>query len=174
MERATAEMNSAPDRVCAIMAPVLIEHSLQRAFEAHFEDRSILHTPTGTQELFFAQGAPLGTFKNRILMGWAMGFYDEAVAKDLELIRDIRNQFAHSLLALDFTNEHIVKTCSQIRDYEFAFPEREEVAPSRVVYEKACWHIALDLNRLAFTKMQSIMQKLEDIARENGIEIPTL
>ena len=167
-------MNSASDRTCAIMAAVLVEQALQQAFETHLEESSILDTSTGKQELFFAQGAPLGTFKNRILMGWAMGFYDEATAKDLELIRDIRNQFAHSLLALDFANEHIIKTCSQIRDYEFEFPDRDDVAPARLVYEKACWHITMDLSRLALAKLRVRVEQLHNILREHGVEVPAL
>jgi DNA-binding MltR family transcriptional regulator len=58
--------------------------------------KSVLHhNPTGTDELFDTDRA-LGTFSAKINLGYRLGLLDDEMKKALNIIRRIRNQFAHA------------------------------------------------------------------------------
>ena len=45
-------------------------------------------------------GEALGTLNSKINLGYVLGLYKEDVKKNLEIIRDIRNAFAHAKMLL--------------------------------------------------------------------------
>jgi len=109
---AISELIHGSDRVAAIMCSALVEHELISAISAAIDDAS------ETSVLFHSgEASPFGTFKQRIAAGRALGIFGPGVVADLDTIRDIRNQFAHALIKLDFENEHIVRSCSELGDY---------------------------------------------------------
>lgn len=128
------EILKGSDRVAAIMGAALVENALRRAIKAS------LHDPGDESALFYDQGAPFGTFHARIVAGKGLGLYGEEIAADLDRIRDIRNQFAHALLSLDFSNPHIVAACEKIGDYRER-PTSAEKSEARHRYQEACWQI---------------------------------
>jgi hypothetical protein len=137
------ELFQSSDRVAAIMCAALVEHELMNAISARLED-------AGDVSALFHSGeaSPFGTFKQRIVAGKALGIYRAETAADLDLIRDIRNQFAHALLRIDFENEHISATCTDLRHYlRWEQVEGREVKPMRVKYEDVCMSISFGLMR---------------------------
>lgn len=140
---AMEELFHSSDRVAAIMCSALVEHELMTAISAR------LHDPGDVSALFHSgEASPFGTFKQRIVAGKALGIYRAETAADLDLIRDIRNQFAHALLRIDFENEHIAATCSELREYLTWEPvEGREPKPVREKFENVCISIAYGLMR---------------------------
>jgi DNA-binding MltR family transcriptional regulator len=55
----------------------------------------------GPKDLFGPM-KPLSSFSAKIRMGFALRLYGERTFHDLELLRELRNLFAHGKLAIDF------------------------------------------------------------------------
>lgn len=60
-----------------------------------------------TNQLLEGFNAPLGTFSSRIKAAYAIGLVNEAQFQDLERLRKIRNEFAHSWKPVDLTKPKI-------------------------------------------------------------------
>jgi mannitol operon repressor len=58
--------------------------------------------------------APLGTFSARALSAYCLGLISEDEFKDIEVIRTIRNDFAHNLLEISFDNQSIKDRCNNL------------------------------------------------------------
>lgn len=58
--------------------------------------------------------APLGSFSARTLIAYCLGLISEDEFKDIEIIRDIRNKFAHNLLEISFDNQSIQDKCKNL------------------------------------------------------------
>jgi DNA-binding MltR family transcriptional regulator len=81
------------------------------------------------KELFNYSG-PLGTFSSRIKIGYAFGLYAEHVYDGMNIVRDIRNTFAHTRHGLSFDNDALVNEVKKLtetiwKDHEF---KRENAA----------------------------------------------
>ncbi len=87
------EINIQSDRGAAIIASSLVEDSLKTYLKSH-----LLITKNGkgqdTDSLFHFDGG-LGTFGTATCLSYAMRLISEEIFLDLNLIRKIRNEFAH-------------------------------------------------------------------------------
>lgn len=68
---------------------------------------------------------PLSTFSAKIKMGYSLGLYNKLMRDELDLIRYIRNAFAHSWRKLDFESTAVVEGCACLRipDLPMRLPE---------------------------------------------------
>ena len=87
------ELLNGSDRAVAIVGGALVEELLTRALKYFLRPDA-----TSMEELFSFSG-PLGTFSAKIRMGYHLGCYGEEVRRDLDILRRIRNDFAHELQA---------------------------------------------------------------------------
>lgn len=111
-----------PARVLAILAGVILDERLLQAIKAHWYDMEYKKGCSIFQDLF-RDGAPLGNFKTRINIGYAIGLYGEDVYSDLCIINKIRNKFAHSRKVKDFDTDSInsqIKNLKTPELYPFA------------------------------------------------------
>ncbi|WP_140420508.1 hypothetical protein [Novosphingobium sp. B 225] len=126
-------MHMGGDRVSALIGAALVEDALVESIKAFL----VYDEPKAA--LFYDQGAPFGTFSNRIVAARAMGLLTEREQQDLDLIRDLRNQFAHALQPIGFGDEGIQMVCDKLADYEYPdMPKGREVSSHRLKYEMAC------------------------------------
>lgn len=58
--------------------------------------------------------APLGSFSARTLSAYCLGLISEDEFTDIEIIRDIRNKFAHRLLDATFNDQSIKDKCNNL------------------------------------------------------------
>ncbi len=87
---ATKEIEASTDRGAAIIAGAFVDDHLRTALRRRLrQDEQILN------EMFNGYG-PLSTFSTKIKLAYLIGMISEATASDLDYIRKIRNQFAHS------------------------------------------------------------------------------
>lgn len=82
---------------CAILGSALLEHELEHDLRRLFKNND-----DETWRRLTTEDGPLGTFSAKIVAGRAFGLYDETVFKNLNLVRGIRNAFAHSKRMLTF------------------------------------------------------------------------
>lgn len=123
------------DRGCAVVVGSFVEAGVHLACAARMVDDADL-----LDRAFHATGAPLGTFAAKIRMGASLGMYGPKTAEKLNLIKDIRNAFAHALRPLDFRNPTIVQACNVLDSTQLPAPMSGH-APARVRYTAFCWWI---------------------------------
>ena len=89
------------DRGCALFAASYLEESLGKLLE-----RRLLMSDK-VQDDLFGQNAPLGSFSSKIKMAYYMGLISSKSRRDLNIIRQIRNEFAHNSSAISFETNKI-------------------------------------------------------------------
>jgi DNA-binding MltR family transcriptional regulator len=97
-----AFLNGEP-MVTAILAQSLLEHQLEILLRLRFKRKD-----DSTWGRVTSEHGPLQTFSAKIIAGYAFGLYDEATMRNLNIIREIRNAFAHAKHTFDFTEAVIV------------------------------------------------------------------
>lgn len=105
-ERLSAES----DRACAVLGAALADAKLEDVFK-----RRLQCSPKELKELLEGVG-PLSTFSSRIRLARALAWIDETTQIDLDTVRSIRNDFAHSLdHDLSFSDQSVSDRCFNLR-----------------------------------------------------------
>jgi DNA-binding MltR family transcriptional regulator len=91
------------DRAVALTVTALLEQFLEAAISTHLE----INEDEVRQLFDDDRDGPLSTFSRKIAMGYALGVYDSSMKSVLNLIRQIRNAFAHAKVHLDFDTPEI-------------------------------------------------------------------
>ena len=84
------------------MGSALLEHALKDAITVHLSDDNATRS-RATKELFeYYDRSPLAYFgAARIMAAYALGIIDQTTRKNLDIVRDIRNNLAHSIVAIE-------------------------------------------------------------------------
>ena len=134
------ELNTSSDRAVAILGGSLVEVSLTSAILAHLHRNKKI-----TDELFNTTGA-LGAFATKIHLGLLVGMYGEGGHKELSIIKDIRNRFAHSLTVKDFKTQQIKDWTKNLKfgeryatDGDAPIPKKEDLGPASPIGERDWW-----------------------------------
>lgn len=98
------------DRGAAILAGSFLEHYLGLFLRSKILDEKI------ADKLFDAMG-PLASFSQRIAIAYAFGFIDKQQHADLDLIRKIRNHFAHNPLNGTFSDNEVKTKVTALTTY---------------------------------------------------------
>lgn len=96
------------DRAIAILGGTFLEMILEHVLFAFLpeEDKEV--------EKLMEYNQPLGNFSNKITMLYCLGLIDKMIKDDLNLIRKVRNEFAHNLYA-SFDNPKIRSLCHELK-----------------------------------------------------------
>jgi DNA-binding MltR family transcriptional regulator len=108
------------DRAAAIVAGAMLDDALKALIEAILvkpikKEHSILH----------GDCAPLGSFSARINAAQQLGLISNYLARDLHVVRKIRNEFAHHPLELTFESPKIrdlIAVLEKTSDYNKRHP----------------------------------------------------
>jgi hypothetical protein len=113
------EVYGGNDRARAVMLSAILEAALEIFIRN--KTRPTLNSDD-TSRLFDYSGL-LGDFGGKILAGYAFNFYGPQTRHDLDLIRILRNEFAHSRVSFDFTTAEVAAVCAQLKapDWPGAF-----------------------------------------------------
>jgi hypothetical protein len=96
------------DRGAVLIAATLIDDLLGQAILAFLVD----HKETG--RLLDGFNAPLGTFASRILAAFALGLLSEEEYRECEIIRKVRNLFAHNIHT-SFEDQKVKDLCAKVK-----------------------------------------------------------
>jgi hypothetical protein len=102
----SAEKN---DRGAAILLATNVENALQGAIT------QIIEIEKGQHNKLFGLNAPLGSFANMITMAHAMRVFGNETRSNLDVIRRVRNAFAHAKLPIDFETPQIARACEFLK-----------------------------------------------------------
>ena len=85
------------DRGLALAGAAMLDDAIEVLLKAHFLDKpKVVKSIIGPDR-------PIGTFSSRIKVAYILGLLEESEFLDLELIRKIRNDCAHSRSDVDFS-----------------------------------------------------------------------
>jgi len=102
-------MNSMTDQAVALVNTVALERTLEQTIL----NRMVPLSKAETTELFVGM-APLSSLSAKIKIAYAMGIIGEKGKKDMDLVKDIRNQFAHSFHELSFETPEVSSACFKL------------------------------------------------------------
>lgn len=138
------EFQNESDRACALLGAAFLDEQLRAILEAFcVDDRRAMI------KLFEGGTAPLGTFSSRISAAYALGFLARTERRDLDLVRGIRNKFAHQLHGLTFESEEIKSQCMKMRYDDFLLKQVGPVGP-RTRY---VWCVARNANAIGVRRL---------------------
>ena len=103
-----ADFNKETERGTALAAAAMLDELLGRIID------SFLIPNKGSKALLDGFNAPLGTFSARIASAFALGLLSEVEYRECELIRKVRNEFAHQI-NVSCKTERIVSLCAQLQ-----------------------------------------------------------
>ncbi len=96
------EFREESDRASVILASAMIEKSLEMMIKA-----KLILSLSKKDELFDTPYAPLRNFKAMIELAYRIGLISSNLYRDLNIIRGIRNDFAHDIEGCSFENRSV-------------------------------------------------------------------
>ena len=110
-----SELYGSNDRASIIMMGTIIESGLDR----FVRNRTRPTLNADDRRLLFDYSGPLGTFSSKILLAYAFNFIGPETRHDLDLIRILRNGFAHCKKAFGFTTPEVAAVCAELKSPEW-------------------------------------------------------
>jgi len=95
------DLNKDSDRAVAIIAGSMIEARLETSILCRTRREPII------EDRLFQPSGPLGSFATKIDLAYLFGLISEPGYRDLVILKDIRNSFAHKLSVKDFSTASI-------------------------------------------------------------------
>ncbi|WP_336979370.1 hypothetical protein [Altererythrobacter fulvus] len=140
---AVLAMHNETDRGSAIMGAALVELGVKHVCWA------LVRNLDATDALFEGVGAPFGTFSAKTLAIYALGYCDKERKREIDAIREIRNQFSHALRVIDFTLPEVGAACKLLKKHHMEPKMANALLPAksenRVTFEAACLSITISL-----------------------------
>jgi len=102
------ELNKESDRGKVLVCAAMLDDQLLACIRARLLDHPHVDKLTN------GFNAPLGSFSSRIVAALALGIVSIDEYHDLEIVRGIRNDFAHGL-GMSFDNDSIRDRCANLR-----------------------------------------------------------
>jgi mannitol operon repressor len=103
------EFQDETDRGAALVAAAQIDHKLKETLTAFFAHRKV------GKELLDGGNAPLGTLSARIKTTFCLGLIGRDEYHECNLIRQIRNEFAHRTHGTKFSDPKIAGYCLDLK-----------------------------------------------------------
>lgn len=101
------DLNRESDRGAVLIACSMIDELLSRSIRAYLLDEP------ATQELLDGFNAPIGSFAARTKLARALGLVDERTATECDLLRKVRNEFAHKVTCT-FKDQKVEAACRKL------------------------------------------------------------
>lgn len=106
----TAE-HAPSDRAVAILLGAFAETALERYLRSHIGQ----DLDADEQRSLSGYDGPLAGFKAKIERGYSFGLFGDVTKNDLEIIRVVRNGFAHCRKNLKFTTRETAEMCAHLQ-----------------------------------------------------------
>ena len=153
------------DRGAVLVAAALLDAQLEDLLRSRLRHH---------QDKLLGLDGPLATFANRIRFARAMELIEVAVESDLNIIRNIRNKFAHSFdQDLSFSDPEVAGWCSSLQTvgaYLTAFDQAKDRLHQTFSLELiAAWRAIVEPPRIRYlTTTFFVAQHLKEVAQSTG------
>jgi hypothetical protein len=108
LEQQLAALSQGDDRTIAIVGASILEAILERFIQR----RLSFCDATLAGQLFYNRG-PLSDFHGKIIVAQACGYINEPMAKELLLVKSVRNAFAHAVVGISFDTPEVYQKVEQ-------------------------------------------------------------
>ena len=103
------ELHQETDRGAAVMACTMLDWVFKRMLGNFLVKSKIF------EELFDGANAPLSSFSNKIKMSYSLGLITQLEYHDINILRRIRNEFAHKFeLNFSFEDQKVSSICKNL------------------------------------------------------------
>lgn len=96
------EFEKESERACVILATAMLDQALEAILKAR-----LVPISSPKDELLEDVYAPISSFSARINLAHRIGLISVKFSRDLHIIRDIRNDFAHDIRGCTFDNDSV-------------------------------------------------------------------
>lgn len=138
--RFLGEFQGESDRGAALVGAALIDHRLSDTL------RAFMVSPKAAADLLDGGTAALGTFSSRIKATFALGLIDSHERNECDLIRKVRNEFAHQPHGITFDDPKISRLCDRLKS-DYPGSRAPHVGKTRSVFVNA---VVLTVLRLTY------------------------
>lgn len=153
------------DQAMVLSLATFLEDTLGRLLLAYFRSCK------ATKELIEGFNAPLGTFGSRIKAVYAFGLVTDDQYKDMEILRKIRNHFAHNWEGVSFERNDIQALVGQLSCYTVDHRTIEGGPREKLLgtLSTCCMELQVFLGRL----VDGMVEKAPDVSHRLSIVPPT-
>ena len=109
-------LNRESDRGVILVGTMFLDEGLEGLIRAKFQDKR--RKIKGITNGLFGPVGPLGTFWAKIRLAYALDLIAAYEYRDLELLRTIRNRFAHKIEAVGFADTEVMKLAERLESPE--------------------------------------------------------
>lgn len=151
--------------------------------EWYLEQLLLAYLPNATPEIFLASNGPLTDFYAKNHLAFSMGIIPKALLKDLEVVRRVRNAFAHARAPMRFSDAPIMSECQKMSSHPIHFKERAEEFPEEFARSEkenffySAGQVIIDLTTLKMIREISERRKKEEsngsINEDGGFMVTT-
>jgi hypothetical protein len=116
----SGQFRTESDRACAVLGAALLDARLESLYNRRLR--------CSKNELLSSSG-PIGAFSARIRLAHALAWISDDVEHDLNVIRSVRNEFAHNFdHELSFANQSLADRCRNLRTAQVLINANEHAA----------------------------------------------
>lgn len=123
------------DRGFCLMMTALVENSLQVALESKLNcSKEMMKRLTDLE-------GPLGTLSRKITMAYALKILGAKTHANFDIIRHLRNAFAHTRIPINFSTAEIVQLCDELDLLDPGIPSNANIGvppTARGRFQDAC------------------------------------
>jgi DNA-binding MltR family transcriptional regulator len=148
----------------AILGAVMVEHELERLIRSKLK-----HKDDETWATLIADNGPLRSFYTKIAMGYALGIYDKSMRNNLNIVRNIRNAFAHSKKLIQFNHPAVIAELRKATRSAIPKGMWKSKGPDVMLYMSLCIRLSLKLIRIC-RRMKSTKHTptTSEVVKANG------
>jgi len=103
------EFEKETDRGAVILAASLFDIQLESLLRTY-----LIAETSSSDQLFEGASGPLSNFSSKIILCYRLGLISKKFARDLNLIRRIRNEFAHNIHGCSFDHSSVVSRVNEL------------------------------------------------------------
>jgi hypothetical protein len=147
------EVRNASDRAAAVHLGAFVERKLNDAFLSLVRAESRAKLEKEISE---------ASFKEKIEGALKFGLVDDRLFKNLELIRRIRNAFAHSARAITFETPEVVAVVGELTDDGKGIPTKmlDNASPARIKFASCCMAAVITVGFRAIGRKADLMGRV--------------
>ena len=137
------EVNSGTDRAVAVVWGSLVEDALRDKLV-----KKMKHLNSDEMTNLFGSSGPLSTFGGKIMIAHGSNFIDKEQERELYIVKEIRNAFAHALTHVSFETSEVAAACELLlKDHEIlARIKLEGKITDRGIYSWCCLRLFQSLH----------------------------
>ena len=165
LNRFMSAIRKQEDQAMVLSLATFLEDTLGRLLLAYFRS---CHA---TKDLVEGFNAPLGTFGSRIKAVYSFGLVTDEQFKDMEILRKVRNHFAHSWEGISFERNDMQALIGQLSGYTVDQKPIEGGPREKLLgtLSTCCMELQVFLGRL----VDGMTERAQDVSHRLSVMPPT-